>query len=133
MSICRCWTLLLAASLCLTAGCGKKKLPPPGDTAVRWWRAVAAGDRDGSAAYVAEEARKDSDAKVAAYAEVKKRAEAGDELAVRMSERLEGVRVGEVTSGSERATVELVMSDGKPFFTVYLKWRNGRWEIVDFN
>ena len=133
MRIYRCWTLLLAASLCLTAGCGgRKKLPPPDDTVIRWWRAVAAGDRDGAAAYVAERARKESSARLAAYAEVKKCAETGDELAVRMSKRLEGVRIGEAVSGAERATVKLVMSDGRPFLTVYLKWRNGRWEIFEF-
>ena len=133
MRIRRFWTLLLAASLCLAAGCGgRKKLPPPDDTVIRWWRAVTAGDRDGAAAYVAESARNSSDAKLAAYAEVKKHAEAGDELAVRMSKRLEGVRIGEAVSGTELATVKLVMSDGGPFFTVYLKWRNGRWEIFEF-
>ena len=125
---------LFFTTVLLAAGCGKKV--PPSDapkTVRRWWCAVALGDRAAAGRCVASGAAGEAAAvHIEEYDRVKKRAAAGDELAVRMLKRLEGVRIGEVRCGPERAVVRMVMSDGKPFLTAYLELRGDRWVIAEF-
>ena len=126
--------MLFSAVAALCGGCGKKaELSRAPETVQKWWRAVALGDRAAADGLVAEGAREAGAVSVAEYARVKQSAAAGDELAVAMLKRLEGVRFGEIRGGSDRATVRLVMSDGKPFMNVYLELRGDRWLIVDFD
>ena len=126
---------LLTAVAALGAGCGKKaaELSRASDTVLQWWRAVAIGDRAAANSLVAESAREAGAVRIDEYARVKKCAAEGDELAVGMLKRLEGVRFDGIRGGADRATVRLVMSDGKPFMTVYLELRGDRWAIVDFD
>lgn len=134
MNILRISAVFLAAAY-LAAGCGKKASEPaePPEAAVtQWWRAVAYGDRDTvERRAVPGAVRELSAAQSAEYARIRRSAAAGDELAVRMLKRLDGIRTGEVNSGPERAIVKLVMDDGRPFMTAYLQAREGRWVIVE--
>ncbi len=127
--------LLCAAVLSLAVGCGGKTATTPstpGETVARWWRAVAAGDAAAVGDCLAGEPGSGKSAKVfAEYALVKKAAGAGDPLARRMLEKLEGVRLDGVRGGSLLSVAQLVFADGKPFFTLYLEPRDGRWLIVD--
>lgn len=133
MKIMRFLMLFLAvAALC--GGCGKKvELSRAPETVQKWWRAVTLGDRAAADGLVADGAKKAGAVRIDEYTRVKQSAAAGDELAVRMLKRLEGVRFGEIRGGSDRATVRMVMSDGKPFMNVYLELRGDRWVIVDLD
>ena len=128
------YLMLFSAAAILGVGCGKKaELSRAPETVQKWWRAVTLGDRAAADGLVAEGAKEAGAVRIDEYARVKKSAAAGDELAVRMLKRLEGVRFGEIRGGSDRATVRMVMSDGKPFMNVYLELRGDRWAIVDFD
>ena len=125
-----------AAAIFLAAGCKKTPAPSQSHTEVvtRWWRAAASGDAAGAEKYVSGDlAQRQSALVTAECSRVDKAAGEGDRLAVGMRERLQGVRVGEVSSGPELAVVPLVMADGKPFLSVQLELRGNRWAITDIH
>lgn len=134
MKIGRLLPLLCAAAVFFAGGCKKTPAPPQSHTEVaqRWWRAVAAGDAAGAASCVSgEPAQRQSSLVIDEYARIAKAAGEGDRLASGMLERLQGVRIGEVRSGSEMAVVPLLLGSGKPFLSVILELRDGRWVITD--
>lgn len=123
-----------AAAVFLAAGCKKTPAPPQSHTEVvkLWWRAVASGDAAGADPYVSGDlAQRQSARAIEECVRVDKAAGKGDRLAVGMQARLQGVRIGEARSGSDIAVVPLVMADGKPFLSVQLELRGGRWAITD--